>query len=111
MEITIRDIFQAMPDRFNAEAAEGWTSDIQFHFSGDGGDEDWCLRVADQTCTVIEGTVDTPSATIRTSSGTWIGMITGDVDPMVAFAGGLLKIEGNIGDVMRLQSPVLFRRV
>ena len=110
MAITIREIFEAMPGRFNAEAAADWTSNIQFHFSGDDNPEDWCLSVADGECKVIEGTVDEPSATIRTTADTWIGMITGEVDPMQAFGGGLLKIEGNFGDVMRLQSPVLFRR-
>ena len=109
-DISINDIFEAMPGRFNPEAAGGWNTRIQFHFSGDGNDADWYMTVADSVCAVNEGTVDSPVATIRTSAATWIGMVTGTVNPMNAFMSQQIKVEGNITELMKLQNPKLFRR-
>ena len=110
MPISIKDIFEAMPARFNSAAAGDWNADIQFNFSGDDG-ENWFVSVGEGACNVGAGTHDSPSATIDTSSDTWIGMITGSVDPMQAFMSGKLKVSGNIGDVMKLQNPNVFARV
>jgi putative sterol carrier protein len=106
-DITIRDIFEAMPGRFNSDAAGSWTTCVQFHF----GEEDWVLSVTDGSCTVNEGTADNATATINTNSETWIGMITGSVNPMQAFMSGQIKIAGNMADVMKLQDTRLFSRV
>jgi len=110
MEITVKDIFNAIPARFDAKAAAGWKAKIQFTFRGDGGDQDWVIAVDDGKCSVSEGKVDGPSATVQTSAKTWIGMTTGKVQAMQAFTSGLLKVSGNIGDVMKLNSPQVFRR-
>jgi putative sterol carrier protein len=105
-DITIKDIFEAMPGRFNSEAAGSWTTCVQFHFD----DENWILNVADGTCTVEEGTADNATATINTNADTWIGMITGKVNPMQAFMSGQIKIAGNMADVMKLQDTRLFSK-
>ncbi len=105
-EITIQDIFEAMPGRFNPEAAGAWNTTVQFHF----GDDDWVLSVNEGSCTVNQGTADNASATINTNADTWIGMITGSVNPMQAFMSGQIKIAGNMADVMKLQDTRLFSR-
>ncbi len=107
MEITIKDIFEAMPARFNGDAAGDWNANIQFAFD----DQAWYVKVNDGACEVAEGTLDDATATIKTATDTWIGMVTGTVDPMQAFMTGKLKVEGNIGHVMNLQDPRIFKRV
>ena len=110
MSVTIRDIFEAMPGRFNPEAAGDWAADIQFRFGGDEGEQPWYLSVHDGECTTGEGEIESPAATIKTPAATWVGMTTGSVDAMGAFMSGQLVIEGNIGLIMKLQDPNLFRR-
>jgi len=100
-----KEIFQEMPNHFNAEAAAGWTSTIQFNISGDKGG-DFVLKIADGSCTVIEGTEDSPSATVITSDETWMGIVAGTTNPMTAFTLGQLKVQGNMGDVMKMQSII-----
>jgi putative sterol carrier protein len=111
MSVTIKDIFEAMPARFNADAASGWNANIQFNFTNDGGDENWYVCIDEGACNVGQGNHDTPSATIDTKSDTWIGMITGSINPMQAFMSGQIKISGNMADVMKLQNPQVFARV
>ena len=111
MPITIKDVFEAMPGRFQPEAAGDWNTKIQFNFTSENGDgSNWYLQVAEGECSVGEGTVEDATATVTTQEETWIGMITGEVDGMAAFASGKLQLGGNIGDLMRLQSPNLFKR-
>ena len=47
MTVTIKDIFEAMPSRFNGAAAGDWSANIQFNFNNDGDGENWFVTVAD----------------------------------------------------------------
>ena len=111
MPITVKDILTRIPGRFDAEAAGDWEATIQFEFSGEGSDdENWTVAVKGGECTVSEGTIDDPSATVKTAAEVWIGMTTGDVNPMQAFMSGKLKVSGDMGAVMKLNNPKIFRR-
>jgi putative sterol carrier protein len=108
MAIThVKEIFQEMPNRFNAEAAGDWSAIIQFKISGDAGG-DYVLEVADGKCSVREGVHDSPTSTIIASDETWIGVIDGTVNPMTAFMTQKLKVQGDLGAVMKLQNPAIF---
>ncbi len=111
MSVTIKEIFEAMPNRFNAEAAGAWNANIQFNFTNGDDGETWVVSVGEGACSVAEGIHDAPSATIDTASETWVGMITGSINPMQAFMSGKIKISGNMADVMKLQNPQVFARV
>lgn len=110
MDVSLKDIFQAIPERFNGDAAGSWNADIQFRFANDSGEDCWFVSVADGGINAGEGTVEQPTATILTGAETWIGMTMGSVDPMQAFMTGKLRIEGNMGDVMKLQDKSIFGR-
>ncbi len=101
-----KQIFEEFPNRFNKEAAGDWATTIQFNISGDKGG-DWTVKVADGEVNVTDGSVDDAKCTITTSDETWIGLVEGTVNPMTAFTLGKLKVKGNMGDVMKLQSVVL----
>jgi len=109
MALTIQNVFEEIPVRFNGEAAGDWKATIQFEFSGDNA-ESWVVDVADGACNVSQGTADGATATVKTSADTWIGMITGSVNPMQAFMSGQLSVGGNLGDVMKLQDAKIFPR-
>jgi len=104
-----RTLFHAMAGRFDPVAAGDWTATIQFNVSGPRGG-DFTVVVADGVCTVTEG--DDPAATsrVKVADDTWLGIVGGSVNPMTAFMTGKIKISGNLGDVLKLQDPELFRR-
>lgn len=109
-QLTCKMILEAMPSRFNPEGAANWNTVVQFNFSGEKGGN-WYVTIKDKTCTVIAGTAEKPTATLNTSADTWIGIITGKVRAEMAFMSGQLKIQGNMGDIMKLNNPAVFRRV
>ncbi len=106
MEIeNCKQIFDEMPNRFNAGAAGPWKATIQFKIAGDKGG-DYVVKVADGKCETSSGTAEAPSATIETNDETWIGITTGKVNPMTAFTLGKLKVKGNMADVMKMQTVI-----
>ncbi|MCZ7685128.1 MAG: SCP2 sterol-binding domain-containing protein [Sandaracinaceae bacterium] len=110
MDVTIDDIFEAMPGRFRPEVAGEWRAAIQFRFEREGGEALRWLRVADGSCAVGEGEIEAPTCTVRTSADAWIGMVLGKLNPMQVFTSGQLRLEGNLADAMRLSDPRLFPR-
>ncbi len=108
---TPADIFQAMPGRFNpqADAAKSWETQIQFQIAGEGGGS-WYMEVKNGTCEVKEGTASQAKATVHTDAETWVGINTGKVNPMIAFTTGKIKVTGNMGELMKLQNPSIFKR-
>lgn len=110
MEVQVADIFEAIPKRYNAANASGWTAGIQFNLDTDDGPEPWFIKVDDGALNVGQGEIEEPTATIIARAETWVGMSTGTVDPMQAFMTGQLRVEGNMGDVMKLQDSSIFSR-
>lgn len=104
-----QQIFEQFPQRFNPEGAGDWNTVIQFHISGDKGG-DWALKIHDGQCELVEGTVDDAKATVKASDDTFIGLITGKVNPMMAFTLGKVKVKGAMGEVMKLNNPAIFQR-
>jgi putative sterol carrier protein len=110
MAVTCEKIFGSYSDRFQAETAGDWETVIQFVCEGEGGGK-WVLTVADGKATVAEGEVDDPKATLTVPAEVWVGIHTGEVNPMMAFTQGQLKVTGNMGDVMKLNNPAVFKRM
>lgn len=100
-----KQIFDELPNRFNAATAGDWKTVIQFNIAGDKGGN-FTVNIGDGKCEVVQGTADKASATITTSDATWMGIVSGTVNPMTAFTLGQLKVSGNIGDVMKLQNII-----
>lgn len=97
--LTPADIFKAMPDGFLADKAEGVDVVFQYDISGPNGGQ-WNVTIKDKTCTVAEGTADSPTTTISMNDDDMVAMLTGELNPMKAFNSGKLKIGG---DVMKSQ--------
>jgi len=108
MSLSVNDIFSALPERFNAEAAGDWAAKIQFVFGED--EESWFIDVADGSINVEQGTVEDATATVTTTPETWVGLVTGEVNGMMAMMSGKIQIAGNMGHVMKLQDRNIFGR-
>jgi putative sterol carrier protein len=99
---TAAEVFKGMPGQFNAEKAGDMNATVQFDLSGDDGGK-WYVVIADGACSVEEGTTASPKATIKMDASDYVDMTTGKLNPMAAFMGGKVKVEGDLNTVMKFQ--------
>ncbi|XKH61581.1 SCP2 sterol-binding domain-containing protein [Halomonas sediminis] len=79
--------------RFNPQAATNMDEVFQFHFTD--ADSHY-LVVKDGTLDINEGEHEDPSVSLRLSTDTLKGIMSGDVNGMTAFMTGKLKATGNV---------------
>jgi putative sterol carrier protein len=97
-------IFDAMPTYFKSEQAAGVNSTIQFDLQGEKGGL-WYVTVADGTCAVNKGTAPNPAAaTVRMTVSDFVELAVGKLSPALAFMTGKVKIDGDMGAVIKQQS-------
>lgn len=99
----IANIFPTMASRFDPSKAEGLNAVIQFNLSGDNGGLYW-IRIADGACESGEGQAENPKMTLKASADDWFAVSTGQLNAMQAFMSGKIKIEGDMGMAMKLQT-------
>jgi len=102
----VSNIFRQMPDRLNRSSAAGLDVVIQFDLSGDGGGV-WHAAISGGDCTVGEGGHPAPTMTVSMSAADYVELTSGRLDGMMAFMSGQLRISGDMGLAMQMQS--LFR--
>ena len=91
----VKEVFDKMPEVFDADAAQGLDAVFQLEITGDDGGN-WNIVVQDGTCDIVEGAHAEPSVTLTMSAETWLGMINQEINSMQAFMGGQLKVSGDI---------------
>ena len=99
----VKDIFSQMPDRLNQDTAAGLDATIQYDLTGDGGGSYSCA-IKDGACEVAEGAADSPTMTVTIDAADFVDLLGGKLDGMAAFMSGKLKIGGDMGLAMKLQS-------
>jgi putative sterol carrier protein len=103
----VKEIFAAMPANVNADAAKGMNSVIQFNLTGDGGGN-YYVEIKDGTANVKEGSHASPNMTMTLAASDYVDLITGKLNGQMAFMSGKLKIAGDMGLAMKMQT--LFKR-
>jgi putative sterol carrier protein len=103
---SVQEIFKEMPGRINPQAAQGLDCVIQYDLTGDGGGQ-YHSTIKDGAATVSPGPHASPSMTVTMGAQDFVDMTSGKLDGMSAFMSGKLRISGDMGLAMRLQS--LFR--
>ncbi len=103
----VKEIFSAMPANINADAAKGMSSVIQFNLGGDGGGN-YYVEIKDGTAKVSEGSHASPNMTMTLAAQDYVDLITGKLNGQMAFMSGKLKIAGDMGLAMKMQT--LFKR-
>ncbi len=98
-----KQAFELMPSRFNKDAAKGLNAVYLFDLSGDGGGK-WSVIIKDQTVKVEEGANPSPSITISMTAQDYLDMLSGKLNGQVAFMSGKLRIAGDMGLALRMQS-------
>ncbi len=98
-EVTVADIFGTMEQRVIPEGVAGITANYGYVIAGTGGGE-YTVCVADDTVKVKEGLHD-PNVTTTVTAKDWIAITLGKLDGMMAFSSGKLKVEGEMGLLMK----------
>ena len=87
------ELFAKMDENFNAEAAAGIDAVFQYEFSDD---DNYYVVVKDGTKDIQQGDHESPTVTISSDVGTFMGIVDGSVNGMQAFMSGKLKATGNV---------------
>jgi putative sterol carrier protein len=106
--MSVADIFNNMPGRFQADKAADTNMGILFDLSGaDGGQ--WFVDIANGQLNVSPGApAAAPSATVNMTAEDFQAMSSGALNPMMAFMTGKIKVDGDLNSVMKFQSLVGF---
>jgi putative sterol carrier protein len=101
--MTPEDIFARMTAALDENAAKGLNATIQFNLSGDDGGA-WFVGVKDGKVTVNKGSISSPNMTMAMTAQDYVDMNTGKLNPQMAFMSGKLKISGDMGLAMKMQT-------
>lgn len=105
--MTPKEIFEAMPANLDPNGAKGVNATIQFNLSGDNGGE-WYVTIKDGAASTHQGKAPSANMTMSMAAQDYVDMITGKLNGQMAFMSGKLKISGDMGLAMKMQT--LFKR-
>jgi putative sterol carrier protein len=97
------ELFERMPEFFDAQKAGDLNATVLFDLSGEGGGK-WHVKVMDGVCTTGEGAVEAPTATIRMDATDYADMVAGRLNAMEAFMQQKIRVEGDLSTVMKFQT-------
>jgi putative sterol carrier protein len=100
---TASELFENMPRNFKPEVAGELTAVIQFDLTGNDGGI-WTATIADGKCDVTEGPAKNPTLTLTMDAGEYLAMCRGELNAMSAFIQRKIKLRGDMGLAMKLQS-------
>ncbi len=108
VQMTPDQIVEAMPQFLIPEKAGSTNATIAFDLSGDQGGK-WWVKIHDGVAESGKGEPgDPPNLTLLADANDWVRIMTGQQDPTAAFMQGKLKIKGDMGLAIKMQS--LFKR-
>ncbi len=93
--LTVKKIFDTLPNAFQADQAQGVDVVFLFDISGDGGGI-WHVHIQNGECLVTEGSHESPTTTIKMGDEGFVKLISGELNAMSAFTSGKLQIEGDL---------------
>lgn len=107
-QMTPDQIVEAMPNYLIPEKAGTTNATIAFDLSGDQGGK-WWLKIHDGKAESGKGEPSAaPNLTLLADAHDWVRIMSGQQDATAAFMQGKLKIKGDMGLAIKMQS--LFKR-
>lgn len=100
MAITLKEMFDQMPEAFLPDKASDMDAVIQFNFSGEEA-SDWIVTIKDGACAVEEGVHESPTMTFAADSQDYKDIVAGKINAMNAFMQGKVKLQGNMNLAMK----------
>src|SRR5205807_4340204 len=108
VQMTPDQIVDAMPEYLLPEKAGTTKATIQFDLSGANSGK-WWVKIHDGKAESGKGEPgEAPNLTLMADSNDWVKIMTGKLDGTAAFMQGKLKIKGDMGLAIKMQS--LFKR-
>ena len=104
-DLTPKAIFEEkLPEKLSAspEKVEGMVAVYLFDISGDTGGK-WTLTCDGSAAVVAEGEQGEAQCTITMTDADFVGMMSGELNPMMAFSMGKLRVAGDIGLAIKIQ--------
>ena len=95
--------FAGLETAFQPSRAAGVDKTIQFEFTGREAGT-WTLIVRNGTVAYHQGAAENPNATVTVDSDNWLKLLRGELNAMVAFTTGKLKIKGDMSLMMQFQN-------
>ena len=95
-ETLLDGMFDGMKAAFDPSAAAGQSAVIQYAIDSPAGEMNYNLNVEDGTCEVAKGPAETPRVTLALNLPDFLRMMTGELNGMMAFTSGKLKITGDL---------------
>ena len=94
-----REFFETLESRVDPAKAAGLTASYRFEIDGSGT---WTVDVDDGKVTVTENGAEA-DVTISSSAETFLKIANGEQNPTAAYMSGKLKVNGDMGQAMKLQ--------
>ena len=89
--------------RENPQKVAGMNGVFQFDLSGENGGV-WHVKLADGDGSVAAGPAENPGVTISMAADDFVALTEGELDGTMAFMSGKLKVKGDMGLAMKLQT-------
>ncbi len=100
---SVKEYFETLPQRFQAEAAKSIEAVFQFELAGEGGGT-YHVHVKHGTMEVVNGAHATPTATIKMAGDDYVKMVNGQLNGAMAFMKGQMKVTGNVLLAQKMQA-------
>jgi putative sterol carrier protein len=102
---TASEVFDGISSRIAADPSKvaGMTAIYAFDLGGEQPGQ-YHISLKDGTADVGEGSPENPNITISMKSEDFVDLADGKLDPTMAFMSGKIKIKGDMGLAMKLQS-------
>lgn len=103
--MTVAEIFAMLKERIAANPAKVATlhAAYQFEVTGEGGGT-YHAVFEGGSHVIGEGPAANPGCTVTISTADFIALVQGKLNPMAAFMSGKLKMRGDMGLAMKLQT-------
>ena len=101
--LTIKEMFEKLPELFQANKASTASGVVQFSISGDGGGE-WVVRIQDGKCSVTPGNEREVDLSVSADAALLHDLVEGRQNPMMAFMLGKLRVKGDLALAQNLVS-------
>jgi len=89
--------------KFDPDATKGKEGIYQFELTGDDGGT-YQMIINEEGAQAVEGTKETAQVTLTVNEEDFKEMVEGSLNPTAAFMSGKLKIKGNMGLALKLQT-------
>lgn len=97
--MTVKEFIDELPGKVDAAAVDGHNTKFHFDVSGEDGGQ-YTLAIDDGVMSSEEGLSGEAKCVVKASSENLLGLISGDLNPMMAIMTGKVKIS-NQGEMLK----------